>query len=43
VAAGIHKQRVLIEPRALERMRRMRQETNPSLLSVSPHFEIVQE
>ncbi|MDP1589299.1 MAG: nitrilase-related carbon-nitrogen hydrolase, partial [Prosthecobacter sp.] len=43
VAAGVHKQRVVLEPRALERMRRMRQETNPSLLSVLPHFEIVQE
>jgi predicted amidohydrolase len=41
VAAGIHKQRVVIDHRALEVMRRMRQETNPSLLSVLPHFEIV--
>jgi len=41
VEADIHKQRVLLEPRALERMRRMRQETNPSLLTLLPDFEVV--
>jgi hypothetical protein len=41
-SSGIQKQRVVIDPRALEVMRRMRQETNPSLLSDLPHFEMVQ-
>jgi predicted amidohydrolase len=40
--SGMQKQRVLIDPRALEVMRRMRQETNPSSLSDLPHFEMVQ-
>lgn len=42
-SGGMQKQRVVIDPRALEVMRRMKQETNPSLLPVLPHFEIVQE
>jgi hypothetical protein len=40
--SGVQKQRVVIDPRALEVMRRMRQETNPSSLSDLPHFEMVQ-
>lgn len=40
-SAGVHKQRVIIEPRALEIMRRMKQETNPSLLNALPAFEVV--
>lgn len=39
--SGIHKQRVVIDPHALEVMRRMRQETNPALLESLPAFEIV--
>ncbi len=38
---GIHKQRVVIAPRDLEIMRRMKQETNPSLLEAMPAFEVV--
>ena len=38
---GVHKQRVLIAPRDLEIMRRMKQETNPSLLETMPAFEVV--
>lgn len=41
--AGVHKQRVVIDPRALEVMRRMKQETNPSHLSDLPSFEILRD
>lgn len=43
VTGGVHKQRVLVGPRALKAMRRMKQETNPSLLPVLTPFEIVRE
>jgi len=43
VPGGVHKQRVLVDPRALKAMRRMKQETNPSLLPVLTPFEIVRE
>ncbi|MDZ4403239.1 nitrilase-related carbon-nitrogen hydrolase [Prosthecobacter sp.] len=38
--SGIHKQRVVISPRDLEVMRRMKQETNPALLESLPDFEV---
>jgi predicted amidohydrolase len=38
---GIQKQRLVIDKRALDVMRRMRQETNPSLLTSLPVFEVV--
>ncbi|MBE2286719.1 MAG: hypothetical protein IAE77_24900, partial [Prosthecobacter sp.] len=41
--AGVHKQRVVIDPRALEVMRRMKQETNPSHLGDLPSFEILRD
>lgn len=41
--SGIHKQRVVIDPRDLAIMRRMKQETNPSLLETLPTFEVVRE
>lgn len=40
---GTHTQRVLVDPRALKAMRRMKQETNPSLLPVLTPFEVVRE
>jgi predicted amidohydrolase len=43
ISSGMQKQRVVIDPRSLEVMRRMKQETNPSLLSVLPAYEIVKE
>lgn len=43
VASGVHKQRVVIDKRSLEVMRRMKQETNPSLLASLPSFEIVRD
>lgn len=41
--AGVHKQRVVIDPRDLEVMRRMKQETNPSHLGDLPSFEIMRD
>lgn len=41
ISGGMQKQRVVIDPHALEVMRRMKQETNPSLLPVLPPYEIV--
>jgi predicted amidohydrolase len=38
---GIQKQRMVIDQRALDLMRRMRQETNPALLASLPAFEVV--
>ena len=38
---GIQKQRLVIDKRALNVMRRMRQETNPALLTSMPVFEVV--
>lgn len=43
VASGVHKQRVVIDKRSLEVMRRMKQETNPALLASLPSFEIVRD
>jgi len=43
ISCGMQKQRVVIDPRALEVMRRMKQETNPSMLPVLPRFEVVRE
>lgn len=41
IEAGVHKQRVRIDKRSLDVMKRMKQETNPSLLSSLPSFEVV--
>lgn len=41
--AGVHKQRVVIDPRDLEVMRRMKEETNPSHLGDLPSFEILRD
>ena len=41
VESGIHKQRVQLDKRLIERMRRIKQETNPSLLAQLPAFEVV--
>jgi predicted amidohydrolase len=41
--SGVHKQRVVIDPRALEVMRRMKQETNPSQITALPLFEIARD
>jgi predicted amidohydrolase len=41
--ASVHKQRVVIDPRDLEVMRRMKQETNPSHLGDLPSFEILRD
>lgn len=41
VEGGVHKQRVRIDKRSLEVMRRMKQETNPSLLDLLTPFEVV--
>ena len=38
---GIQKQRLVIDKRALDVMRRIRQETNPALLTSMPVFEVV--
>lgn len=38
--SGIHKQRVTFDPQALQVMRRMTAETNPSLLKTLPSFEV---
>ncbi len=40
---GIHKQRVVLDPRQLQVMRRMPQETNPSMLKALPAFEVVSQ
>lgn len=40
---GIHKQRVVLDPRQLQVMRRMSQETNPSMLKALPAFEVVSQ
>lgn len=42
VESGRHKQRVLLESRSLEIMRRMKQETNPSLLARLAPYDVVQ-
>ncbi len=39
--SGIHKQRVNFDPHALQVMRRMTAETNPSLLKTLPSFEVL--
>ncbi|HEY1052234.1 MAG TPA: nitrilase-related carbon-nitrogen hydrolase [Prosthecobacter sp.] len=41
VESGLHKQRVRIDSRSLEIMRRMKQETNPSLLERLSPFDVV--
>ena len=41
IERGIQKQRLVIDKRALDVMRRMRQETNPALLGPLPVFEVV--
>lgn len=42
IESGMHKQRVRIDPHAFEVMRRMKQETNPSLLERLSAFDVVQ-
>jgi len=43
ISSGTQTQRVVIDPRTFEVMRRMKQETNPSLLAALPAFEVVRE
>jgi hypothetical protein len=38
----MQKQRLVIDKHALDLMRRMRQETNPALLTSLPTFEVVE-
>ncbi len=40
-SSGVHRQRVVLDKRALDVMRRMRQETNPSLLADPSAFTVV--
>ena len=40
---GIHKQRLTLDPKHLQLMRRMVRETNPALLKTMPSFEVVLE
>ncbi len=40
---GIHKQRLMLDPKLLQVMRRMPLETNPSLLKKMPTFELVRD
>lgn len=41
ISKGVQKQRVVIDVRALETMRSLREETNPSLLDVLPAYAVV--
>lgn len=41
--SGIHKQRLTLDPKSLQVMRRMPLETNPSLLKSLPAFELVRD
>lgn len=41
--SGMHKQRLTLDPKLLQVMRRMPLETNPSLLKKMPAFELVQD
>lgn len=41
--SGIHKQRVILDPKLLQVMRRMPLETNPALLKTMPAFELVRD
>ncbi|MBN8418562.1 MAG: hypothetical protein J0L73_06595 [Verrucomicrobia bacterium] len=41
--SGIHKQRLILDPKLLQVMRRMPLETNPSLLKKMPTFELVRD
>lgn len=41
--SGIHKQRVILDPKLLQVMRRMPLETNPSLLKKMPAYELVRD
>ncbi|WP_395745884.1 nitrilase-related carbon-nitrogen hydrolase [Prosthecobacter sp.] len=43
VENGIHKQRLVLDPKLLQAMRRMPLETNPSLLKKMPSFELVRD
>ena len=43
IESGIHKQRLILDPKLLQVMRRMPLETNPSLLKRMPAFELVRD
>jgi predicted amidohydrolase len=43
VETGLHKQRLVLDPKLLQVMRRMPLETNPSLLKKMPAFELVRD
>ena len=41
--AGVHRQRVTLDPKNLQAMRRMPSETNPSLLKILPTFDVARD